>query len=312
MDSNIKNKMTIYDIAKLANVSKSTVSRVINNDDAVNKNTAERVLKIIAEHNFRPNKYARNLNAVSKKTILIIMTRLNSHAEYLAVSGIVQSSNDECEFMIFESHFCIKKTQEILEHHKNVDGIIIFAIGNAHYNFISNLIPTVFIGQKVLGKKSVYYSDYASMLELLMYAKSFRNISNVLYIGLESADPTTGGLRHQACENFCETHQLNLSSIISNFDSKQSFEILQDINFANFDLIACATDRLALGAYKHVVGQDIVITGVGNNNQINFVIDNFITIDMHYLQSGSHAFKLLFDPNISNIEMDYEIINLWH
>lgn len=62
--------MTIYDIAKLANVSKSTVSRVINNDPNTSAKVREKVWKIIEDNNYIPNKNARNitkLNIVIKK-----------------------------------------------------------------------------------------------------------------------------------------------------------------------------------------------------------------------------------------------------
>ena len=48
-------------IAHLAGVSKSTVSRVINDQPNVNPRTRERVLQIIREVNYRPNRAARAL-----------------------------------------------------------------------------------------------------------------------------------------------------------------------------------------------------------------------------------------------------------
>jgi LacI family transcriptional regulator len=51
----------LEDIAKLAGVSRSTVSRVINNDPHVSKRTRQRVQRVIQEENFRPNMAARAL-----------------------------------------------------------------------------------------------------------------------------------------------------------------------------------------------------------------------------------------------------------
>ena len=47
-------KNTILDIARLAGVSKSTVSRVINNESGVKEETKIKVLKVIKENNFSP------------------------------------------------------------------------------------------------------------------------------------------------------------------------------------------------------------------------------------------------------------------
>lgn len=54
-------KITINDVAKLAGVSKRTVSRVINRSPLVGENTLKKVEKVIKELNFTPDKQARGL-----------------------------------------------------------------------------------------------------------------------------------------------------------------------------------------------------------------------------------------------------------
>ena len=61
--------MTIRDIARLAGVSKSTVSRIINNQPAGNK-TKAKVLRIIEEYEYYPNSYAQYLGRKTKTKIL--------------------------------------------------------------------------------------------------------------------------------------------------------------------------------------------------------------------------------------------------
>jgi len=53
--------VTIKDIARKANVSKSTVSRVLNNTTPVNEAKRQAVLDAMKELNFRPNVFARSL-----------------------------------------------------------------------------------------------------------------------------------------------------------------------------------------------------------------------------------------------------------
>lgn len=60
--------MTIDDIAKLAGVSRSTVSRVINQQIAAEK-TKEKVLRIIEENEYYPNSYAQYLGRKTKTKI---------------------------------------------------------------------------------------------------------------------------------------------------------------------------------------------------------------------------------------------------
>ncbi|GIV61886.1 MAG: LacI family transcriptional regulator [Rhodothermaceae bacterium] len=54
-------KLTIDEVARLAYVSRSVVSRVLNNHPNVSKEARERVLKVIREHNYRPSSVARSL-----------------------------------------------------------------------------------------------------------------------------------------------------------------------------------------------------------------------------------------------------------
>ncbi|HBN28311.1 MAG TPA: LacI family transcriptional regulator, partial [Clostridiaceae bacterium] len=52
---------TIKDVAKAANVSPSTVSRVLSDNEKISPETKERVLNIVKELHYHPNITARNL-----------------------------------------------------------------------------------------------------------------------------------------------------------------------------------------------------------------------------------------------------------
>lgn len=55
--------MTIKEIAGLAGVSISTVSKIINNKDQdINPETRKRVLKIVKEYNYTPYGTVRNIS----------------------------------------------------------------------------------------------------------------------------------------------------------------------------------------------------------------------------------------------------------
>jgi DNA-binding LacI/PurR family transcriptional regulator len=69
---------TIKDVAKIAGVSYNTVSFVVNGVDKVAPETKERVLKAIAELNYRPNKAARALVGGKADSIAFISTRFTS------------------------------------------------------------------------------------------------------------------------------------------------------------------------------------------------------------------------------------------
>ena len=70
------------DVAKLAGVSQTTVSRVLNNPESVNNTTLEKVNKAMKELNYRPNSIARSL--VSKKTGSIALISGPLHNPFFA------------------------------------------------------------------------------------------------------------------------------------------------------------------------------------------------------------------------------------
>jgi len=65
----------LEDIAKLAGVSRSTVSRVVNEDPNVGKATREKVLQIIQQANYHPNIAARGLAAGRTRILGIVIPR---------------------------------------------------------------------------------------------------------------------------------------------------------------------------------------------------------------------------------------------
>ncbi|RGX56202.1 LacI family transcriptional regulator [Anaerotruncus sp. AF02-27] len=66
--------MTIYDIAKLAGVSPSTVSRVLNNKQNLREETRLKVQKVLDENHYTPSMFAQSLVSSSMRTIGILVT----------------------------------------------------------------------------------------------------------------------------------------------------------------------------------------------------------------------------------------------
>ena len=80
-------KSTIFDVAKLANVSIKTVSRVVNHEPNVRASTKDRVDKAIAELKYRPDQSARNL--ASHRSHLIGLVYDDPAAYELPSSGYI-------------------------------------------------------------------------------------------------------------------------------------------------------------------------------------------------------------------------------
>src|SRR5207342_1893096 len=76
-----RRRPTINDIARLAGVSKKTVSRVINASPYVQKETRERIEAVIAEHGYAPDPQARGL--AFRRSFLIGLVYDNPNPQYV-------------------------------------------------------------------------------------------------------------------------------------------------------------------------------------------------------------------------------------
>lgn len=87
------NKVTIDDVAKLAEVSSKTVSRVINREPRVSPATREKIQKVIDELNFQPNKSAQSL-AAHRSLLLGLLYDNPSHAY---ITGLQEGALRACD-----------------------------------------------------------------------------------------------------------------------------------------------------------------------------------------------------------------------
>ncbi len=155
MRENMKNRATIYDVAKEADVSLATVSRVVNNNAVVKQETRERVEAAMKRLGYRPNELARGL-ASSKTTNICIITNSNFLQYNQKIIGGVMNIAKIYNFNVFVHTVSrgITEMEDIIEEvvKKRIDGVILF---KGHFSaselemFESNEIPVVLIGTKI-------------------------------------------------------------------------------------------------------------------------------------------------------------------
>ncbi|ECG8590214.1 LacI family transcriptional regulator [Salmonella enterica subsp. salamae] len=159
---------TIYDIARVAGVSKSTVSRVLNKQTNISPEAREKVLRAIDELHYQPNKLARALTTSGFDAIMVISTRsakttagnpffsevlhtITAKAEEEGFDVILQTSRSTAD----DLQKCESKIKQ-----KLIKGIIMLS-SPADETFFAQLdkydIPVVVIG-KVEGEYNHVYS----------------------------------------------------------------------------------------------------------------------------------------------------------
>ena len=305
-------KLTILDIAKLAGVGKSTVSRVLTNDPKVKPATREKVEQVIRESGYVPSKSAQAMRGGSAKVVGIILSRLDSPSENKAVSGILDVIYKAgYDAVIMESQFSADKTNEHLAvlQKRNVDGVIVFGFSGCDLSSIEKLgHKAVVIATDTDSISSVDY-DHQGLIALAMDKLVSNGKKAISYIGVDESDRTTGLLRLNAYLESC--HKLG---IVPNYQTGQlsydsAYQITDKVLGEGTEAIVCASDTLAMGVAKRLqeLGRtDIQVSGVGATDLLSFLFPNTFSIDPGYFEAGKVSAQLL----IKQLSGQHEVTHL--
>jgi LacI family transcriptional regulator len=152
-------RITIYDVAKEADVSLATVSRVINDSNIVREDTRHRVQEAIEKLGYKPNAIAQGLALSKTTTISIVMSEKLLAYNAKILNGLMDVANIyNYNIMFHTTSKGISKMQDVIELiiKSRVDGVILF-----NDNFTEDemevlneyKIPMVIVGSKYQGKR---------------------------------------------------------------------------------------------------------------------------------------------------------------
>lgn len=137
MNGSQRKKVTIRQIAQVANVSLSTVSRALRSDPRANRETAERVLQVARALNYYPDSLAKGLRQNKTNTIGIIFNDLNNpfYSEILGVIGETLNRGSYSMIISYSHYDAAQERANIISMlSKRVDGIILSPINDRTEN----------------------------------------------------------------------------------------------------------------------------------------------------------------------------------
>lgn len=133
--------MDIYDIARLAGVSRKTVQRVLNDAPNVRPSTREKILRIMEEHHYEPNAAARQLAKRKANTIGLFIVQDERHYRlypddiyYGVVVGTIISACSKRGFHTLVSILDISNIDPMMSlyRQKSIDGGILISWSDVH------------------------------------------------------------------------------------------------------------------------------------------------------------------------------------
>ena len=142
----------IQDVARQAGVTKSTVSRVLNDQPHVSAKTKEKILQAIKELDYQPNPHARSIVSGTTKTVGLLVPNLRSSFYVEIVEGIVDEISDkEYGILIYKSEGKDEKLLKRVFHRSKTDGIIAITPRFREQSFVEtfqNSLPFVLINHR--------------------------------------------------------------------------------------------------------------------------------------------------------------------
>lgn len=304
--------ITIMDIAKMANVSRTTVSRVINNTGYVSDEVRKRVLKVIEETGYTPSHQAKSLRTKKTKVIGVVLPRISTETSSKVVMGLDDVfSRDGYQILLANTNLNVEKEIEFLKLliNRQVDGIVLVAT-NLQPELVDTVqtlpVPVVAIGQNIPGISTVIYNDYdaaATVTELFIE----RGRKKIAYIGVPETDPAVGVLRKQGYLDTLKKYRLPVKEEwiqTGSFETECGYEGMKRIIESSAEKpngLFAATDRIAIGALTYLkvnryrIPEDICIAGVGASEIAKYVTPSLTTVDYENEIAGQKAAELLLE-----------------
>lgn len=303
---------TIKEIAEMAKVSRSTVSRVLNDSGYVSNEARKRVEKVISETEYRPSEHAKSLRTKRTKVIGVIVPTIRTETTSRLVAGMDQELASK-GYQILLANTNLDKLKEIeyvqLLKVRQVDGIIIAAT-NVNPELVTQLhrleVPIVVIGQEMDNISNILFDDYHAAREIteFLIEKGHQRIS---FIGVDETDRAVGYLRKKAFLDVMEEKRLSIEHTwVSKgiFDIGSGYKAMEQILTTSKLLptaLFAVTDRLAIGAMQYLkekeyrVPEDMAVVGIGASEVSEHVTPPLTTMDYQYEIAGKEAAKSLLD-----------------
>lgn len=302
-----KQLITIKDVAKEAEVSVATVSRVLNNNGYVNEETRKKVEDAIKKLEYTPNAVARSLYKKQSRTIALIVPNI-TNPFFPEVARAIEDVMNSKDYTLI---LCNSDDQEEKEkkyfdmlRQKYVDGVIIVTSTLKPMHIVKNKIPIVAVDRFI--DKDIPYVSVDNMKgarQAVQHLKAIgcQRIAHIrgpddLPIAEERYQGYLKEVQHEAW--FDENLVLN-----GNFNIKLATEQTKKLLTENRDIdgIFAGNDYMALGVIKAAlelgkrIPKDLSVIGFDGINLAKLTNPELTTIAQPIYQIGYKAAEILLD-----------------
>jgi len=309
-------KTTLADIAKKANVSKMTVSRVLSGKGQVAPKTTERVKKIIAELDYQPNLIARSLASNKSMMLGVIIPKIEYMFldNYIAqiLSGVTDVAlQNNYRIMLYPIDPLQDNDSECLNlaRSKLIDGMILVKTKSNDPNIAvlaDSGFPFILVNNKKYSKKINFVDSQnikgASIAVKYLYDLGHRDIAFVA----GSMDETNGKDRLKGYKNTVKSLGLKYCNewiVYGDFNKEKAYQESEKLlkGKKRPTAIFCADDYMAIGVMERIkeegltIPDDIAIVGFDDIELAAYVKPTLTTIRQPIYELGKTAAQVLLN-----------------
>lgn len=312
---------TIKDVAKMADVSISTVSRVINDSKPVSPEARRIVLHAIDVLDYKPNEVARSLVTKKSNLIGVIVEDIGLNFISRILQGVEEVGKMYNYDILLSSSYKDLKTEVKFANlllQKQVEGIIVVSNmqnPKLEYKLEEAKIPHVLINNFYQVEKFQASIDFEkaskNMVELLM-KKGHKKIASLAV--KKDIDRTLERFKVKGYEKAMEEHNLKkVQLFVDGWQSenieKEKEKIIKTIKEENITAIFTTYDTLAINLINVLydngikVPEDVSVTGFGGGYLSSIYRPRLTTVKMPYYDIGAISIRQIL-KTISNKEKE--------
>ena len=310
---------SIREVAKLANVSPATVSRVMNGTANVDDEKKARVLKAIEETGFVPNEVARSLFRKSAKILGLVIPSIENPF-FTQMAGAIEKEAESHGYrvIIYNTDNDFEKEKNALQmlSSMNADGIILTRIDEKLLPYVeATKVPVVITDSVFLeGKDVTYiYSDHYQGGRLAMEHLLDCGCKNVVCIkGAQRI--ASARARYQGYRDVCAERGIEERTIECTYDFHRGLRAAEELldQYPDVDGIIASNDMVAISIYKVLrkrniaVPEQVQLIGYDDIELASLLTPALTTIHQSIKTIGKKAAELLiFDNNKEVVENNY-------
>jgi LacI family sucrose operon transcriptional repressor len=314
--------MDINGIARLAGVSRATVSRYLN-DGYVSEEKRRLIKQVIDETGYVPSQQAKTLRTGKTNLVGVVIPKINSQSVSRMVAGLTSVLNESKYQMLLantdnDTGLEVEYLKLFAERNR-VDGIVLIAtvITPAHRKVLGETrVPVVVLGQELSGCTSVFNDDYHALLDVTNIV--LEHSTHPAFIGVLEDDVSAGQMRHRGFLDACRDHGIEVperAQCVSDFTVDAGYLAAERLlgAYPEADAMVCASDNIAFGAmtclreYGRRIPQDVQVTGVGDTDLARVITPTLTTVHHHYKTAGMEAAKVLVGAMGERDDVDREV-----